>query len=108
MAHRRDDLMNAADRLAQQLKYESRDGRRYVSYNELQKLQRFFTRHCSEPDPWAKVLRLLSYRVIRSKNDWDCMRNVLRRYNTGIYSNDELSLILGWTARLLRYYSKQS
>ncbi len=106
MPDNRDVLMDAADRLAQQLKYEYKGDDKYVSYNELKKIQRYFTRHSSESDAWTKLCKLLNHRDPRSRNDWRCMSEVLGNYNAKRHSNDDLGLILGWVGRLLRYYGR--
>lgn len=102
MADNRDVLMNAADRLAKDLNYTHNNQNKYVSYNELKKIQQYFTRHSNEPDAWDNLCTLLNHRDPRSRNDWRCMSEVLQKYKQ--YSNDDLSLILAWAGRLLRYH----
>lgn len=110
MADNRDVLMDAADSLAKELNYTTRNNQnKYVSYNELKKIQQYCTRHSSEPDAWANLCKLLRHRDPRSRNDWECMSDVLTdndRNNNKYkkYSNDDLSLILAWAGRLLRYH----
>jgi len=106
MSHSRDILMEAADGLARRLRYNYRGRENWVSHNELQKVQRYLMKHSRDPNPWAGLLRLLSQGVPRSGRDWNCMKEVLGEYRASEFPIEELSLILGWAARLLRYYAK--
>jgi hypothetical protein len=105
MTYSRDELMTQADYLAQKLKYTSRRGVMAVSPNELQKAQRYLYKRKDDPKAWDKLIVLLSQPVPRSVDDWRCMRTVFGSSNLTKYKNEEIALIMGWAARLLRYYS---
>jgi hypothetical protein len=106
MPRDRDALMKDAESLAQKMKYNYKGQERYVSHNELLKIMRYLIRHSHKPDPWNEVLKLLNQKVPRSARDWSHIKKILGGYKANSYSVDDLSLLLGWTARLLRYYSK--
>ena len=102
-------LVESADRLAMRLKYNDRGRDKWVSPNEMKKVQSYLIRHKNDPDPWSQMLNLLSHQVHpRSSNDWRCIKNELRNFRLSNHSTRELCLILGWSARLLKYYAEKT
>jgi hypothetical protein len=101
-ANIQDELLDHADRLAQALKA--------YGHNEVKKAVDYFIRHRKEPDAYKRLLKLLSLdppkysRTVVS--DWHNIGQKLKEKETTLtkYSPDQIAFILGWTARLLRYY----
>jgi hypothetical protein len=102
----REELIEHADKLARALKQ--------CGHNEVKKAVDYFIRHQKEPDAYKRLLKFLSLdppkysRTVVS--DWHNIGQKLKEKETTLtkYSPDQIAFILGWAARLLRYYKQRA
>jgi len=97
-----DDLLENAERLAKALgKY---------GHNEIKKAVDYFNRHQNEQNAYNRLLNILKLDPPKYSNtvikDWHRIGEELKQKNMfSNYSNKQIAFVLGWAARLVRYYN---
>lgn len=101
----REKLLEHADNLARTL--------RQYGHNELKKAVEYFIRHQREPNAYEKLLELLRLNPPKYSrtvvSDWHNIGKKLKKEKDTLtkYESKHTAFVLGWTARLVRYYSGQ-
>ncbi len=101
----KDRLLDAMERIRQELLNRAQRERVRLDGNMLKKLSAFYHRHRYDREPLSLLLSLLSTnpgkRGKQFDSNWSLFRNFFREKQPTLnrYSPDELSYILGWLSR---------